>query len=117
MIDAMIQGDASAAKTIARGDAAEPFHRAFRPNTAPLGTAVPLPHDGYGHVSRADPRTCVMQALGRYLVALSPPARGTSCPSDHGPSDPGCGQGPAARGPGRAAEPVAADERADGPSP
>src|SRR6185312_17154277 len=30
-----------------------------------LGNAVLLTHDGYGHESRADPSTCVMQALGR----------------------------------------------------
>ena len=143
MIDAMVQGDASAAETIARGDAAEPFHRAFEQNTAllcadsparqnarqwpqvvhrlegvsriggpvmgwleaacaawptrsadrytgpwnaatpnpilligtrfdpttplanaqvterRLGNAVLLTHDGYGHISQADPSTCV----------------------------------------------------------
>jgi len=51
-----------------------------------------LIHDGYGHISQADPGTCVMQALGRYLVALSTPARGTICPSDHAPFDPDFGQ-------------------------
>jgi len=51
-----------------------------------------LIHDGYGHISQADPSTCVMQALGRYLVALSTPARGTICPSDHAPFDPDFGQ-------------------------
>ena len=62
-----------------------------------LGNAVLLTHDGYGHISQADPSTCVNQALGRYLVALSTPARGTICPSDHAPFDPDFGQGPAAR--------------------
>ena len=57
-----------------------------------LGNAVLLTHDGYGHVSQADPSTCVMQALGRYLVALTTPARGTICPSDHLPFDPNFGQ-------------------------
>jgi len=181
IIDAMVQGDASAAETIARGDAAEPFHRSFEQNTAlvcadsparqnarqwpqvvhrlegvsriggpvmgwleaacaawptrsadrytgpwnaatpnpilligtrfdpttplanaqvterRLGNAALLTHDGYGHVSQADPSTCVMQALGRYFTGLSTPARGTICPSDHGPFDPGFGQPAASR--------------------
>ena len=62
-----------------------------------LGNAVLLTHDGYGHVSQADPSTCVMQALGRYFTGLSTPARGTTCPSDHGPFDPGFGQPTASR--------------------
>ena len=62
-----------------------------------LGNAVLLTHDGYGHVSQADPSTCVMQALGRYFTGLSTPARGTICPSDHGPFDPGFGQPAASR--------------------
>ena len=181
MIDAMVQGDASAAETIVRGSAAEPFHRAFEQNTAllcadsparqnarqwpqvvhrletvsriggpvmgwleaacaawptrsadrytgpwtvttanpilligtrfdpttplanaklaerRLGNAVLLTHDGYGHVSQADPSTCVMQALGRYFTGLTTPARGTICPSDRGPFDPGFGQPAASR--------------------
>jgi TAP-like protein len=181
MIDAMVQGDASAAETIARGSAEEPFHRAFEQNTAllcadsparqnarqwpqvvhrlegvsriggpvmgwleaacaawptrsadrytgpwnaatanpilligtrfdpttplanaklaerRLGNAVLLTHDGYGHESRADPSTCVMQALGRYFTGLTTPARGTICPSDRGPFDPGFGQPAASR--------------------
>jgi hypothetical protein len=36
-------------------------------------------------------------ALGRYLVDLNTPPRGTVCPSDHVPFDPGFGHGPAAR--------------------
>ena len=181
IIDAMVQGDASAAETIARGDAAEPFHRAIEQGTAllcadsparqnarqwpqvvhrlegvsriggpvmgwleaacatwptrsadrytgpwnaatanpilligtrfdpttplanaqlaerRLGNAVLLTHDGYGHESRADPSTCVMQALGRYFTSLTTPARGTICPSDRGPFDPGFGQPAASR--------------------
>ena len=181
IVDAMAQGDASAAETIARGYAAEPFHKGFEqgmalvcadsparqnarqwpqvvhrletvsriggpvmgwleaacaawptrsadrytgpwnaatPNpilligtrfdpTTPLanaklaerrlGNAVLLIHDGYGHISSADPSACVNQALGRYLVDLSTPARGTTCPSDHMPFDPGFGQPAAAR--------------------
>jgi hypothetical protein len=45
-----------------------------------LGSAVLLTHDGYGHLSSADPSTCVVQATGRYLVDLTIPARGTVCP-------------------------------------
>jgi TAP-like protein len=62
-----------------------------------LGNAVLLTHDGYGHESRADPSTCVMQALGRYFTGLTTPARGTICPSDHGPFDPAFGQPAASR--------------------
>jgi pimeloyl-ACP methyl ester carboxylesterase len=62
-----------------------------------LGNAVLLTHDGYGHVSQADPSTCVMQALGRYFTSLTTPARGTICPSDRGPFDPGFGQPAASR--------------------
>jgi pimeloyl-ACP methyl ester carboxylesterase len=181
IVDAMAQGDASAAETIARGSAAEPFHRAFEQNTAllcadsparqnarqwpqvvhrletvsriggpvmgwleaacaawptrsadrytgpwnaatanpilligtrfdpttplanaklaerRLGNAVLLTHDGYGHESRADPSTCVMQALGRYFTGLTTPAPGTICPSDRGPFDPAFGQPAASR--------------------
>lgn len=57
-----------------------------------LGNAVLLTHDGYGHLSRRDPSTCVVQATGSYLVDLSVPARGTTCPSDHLPFDPDFGQ-------------------------
>jgi pimeloyl-ACP methyl ester carboxylesterase len=57
-----------------------------------LGNAVLLTHDGYGHLSEADPSACVKQALGRYLVELTTPARGTVCPSDRLPFDPEFGQ-------------------------
>jgi len=62
-----------------------------------LGNAVLLIHDGYGHISDADPSACVTQALGRYFTGLTTPARGTICPSDHGPFDPGFGQPAASR--------------------
>jgi TAP-like protein len=67
---------------------------ALAPVTA---AAVLLIHEGYGHLSPSDPSACVNQALGRYLVDLSTPARGTTCPSDHMPFDPGFGQPAAAR--------------------
>ena len=176
LFEAVGQGDASAAKTIARGYAAEPFHRGFEQGTAllcadsparqdarqwrqvvhrlealsstggrvlgwlhaacaswpahsahrytgpwnsntanpilligtrfdpntplanavlaerRLGNAVLLTHDGYGHLSQADPSACVMQALGSYLADLATPPRGTICPSDHLPFDPSFGQ-------------------------
>jgi TAP-like protein len=57
-----------------------------------LGNAVLLTHDGYGHLSRRDPSTCVMQATGRYLVDLTTPPRGTVCSSDRLPFDPLFGQ-------------------------
>jgi hypothetical protein len=62
-----------------------------------LGNAVLLIHDGYGHISGSDPSACVMQAVGRYFTGLATPARGTICPSDHGPFDPGFGQPAASR--------------------
>jgi pimeloyl-ACP methyl ester carboxylesterase len=43
-----------------------------------LGNAVLLTHDGYGHLSRRDPSTCVVQATGSYLVDLTTPPPGTS---------------------------------------
>ena len=57
-----------------------------------LGNAVLLTHDGYGHLSSADPSSCVLQATGRYLVDLSTPPPGTVCPSDRLPFDPAFGQ-------------------------
>ena len=57
-----------------------------------LGNAVLLTHDGYGHLSRRDPSTCVVQATGRYLMDLTTPAPGTVCPSDRLPFDPEFGQ-------------------------
>ena len=38
---------------------------------------------------RLDPSTCVERAVTTYLVNLVAPARGTVCPSDHLPFDPG----------------------------
>ena len=57
-----------------------------------LGNAALLIHDGYGHLSKADPSGCVIQATGRYLVDLSTPPPGTVCPSDRLPFDPDFGQ-------------------------
>jgi hypothetical protein len=51
-----------------------------------------------GHLSSADPSACVTHALGSYLVSLTTPPRGTICPSDHLPFDPGFGQPAVARG-------------------
>lgn len=53
-----------------------------------LGNVVLLTHDGYGHLSSADPSTCVVRATGRHLVDLATPARGTVRPSDRLPFDP-----------------------------
>ena len=57
-----------------------------------LGNAVLLTHNGYGHLSSADPSACVERALGRYLVRLATPRRGTVCRSDRRPFDPLFGQ-------------------------
>lgn len=47
-----------------------------------LGNAVLLTHEGYGHMSSADPSACVEQAQTAYLVELVVPADGTVCESD-----------------------------------
>jgi pimeloyl-ACP methyl ester carboxylesterase len=57
-----------------------------------LGNAVLLVHDGYGHLTRRDPSTCITQALGSYLVNLTTPPSGTICPADRLPFDPDFGQ-------------------------
>ena len=57
-----------------------------------LGNSVLLTHNGYGHLSGADPSACVTGALARYLVALDIPRRGTVCRSDRRPFDPLFGQ-------------------------
>jgi pimeloyl-ACP methyl ester carboxylesterase len=57
-----------------------------------LGNAVLLVHDGYGHLTRRDPSSCVTQAIGHYLVELATPPSGTVCPSDRLPFDPDFGQ-------------------------
>ncbi|HEY1320186.1 MAG TPA: alpha/beta hydrolase [Streptosporangiaceae bacterium] len=59
-----------------------------------LGNAVLLTHNGYGHLSQADPSACVTQALGNYLVNLTTPPRGTICQPDHLPFDPNFGNQP-----------------------
>jgi pimeloyl-ACP methyl ester carboxylesterase len=53
-----------------------------------LGNAVLLIHDGYGHLTRRDPSTCITQAIGSYLVNLTAPPSGTVCPADRQPFDP-----------------------------
>jgi hypothetical protein len=68
-----------------------PFRNARRAARR-LGNAVLLVHDGYGHLSRRDPSTCVVRATGSYLVDLTTPPSGTVCPSDHLPFDPDFGQ-------------------------
>ena len=57
-----------------------------------LGNAVLLTHRGYGHISFVDPSSCVLSSYRRYLTQLSPPPRGTVCPSDRGPFDPEFGE-------------------------
>jgi hypothetical protein len=53
-----------------------------------LGKAVPLTHEGYGHLSFQNPSKCVTDAMVDYLVHLITPPPGTVCPSDHKPFDP-----------------------------
>ncbi|HVA28775.1 MAG TPA: alpha/beta hydrolase [Candidatus Baltobacteraceae bacterium] len=63
-----------------------------------LGNAVLLTHDGYGHVSTADPSACVERAERRYLIDLIVPKRASVCSSDRPPFDPKFGK-PAAGNP------------------
>lgn len=57
-----------------------------------FGNAVLLTQQGYGHGTYTDPSACVDAALGRYLVDLVTPPRGTICPSDRQPFDPDFGR-------------------------
>jgi hypothetical protein len=57
-----------------------------------LGNAVLLRHQGFGHLSGAGPSACVTRALGRYLITLATPRRGTVCRSDRRPFDPRFGR-------------------------
>ena len=57
-----------------------------------LGNAVLLTQQGYGHGTYSDPSACVDAALGKYLVDLVTPPRGTVCQSDREPFDPNFGQ-------------------------
>ena len=74
-----------------RYDPSTPFRNARRVSHL-LGNAVLLTHQGYGHLSSADPSACVNRAIGRYLVHLVTPRRGTVCPSNRQPFDPNFGQ-------------------------
>lgn len=57
-----------------------------------LGNAALVVHNGYGHLSLADPSKCIEQAKGTYLVHLITPTSGKVCPSDRLPFDPKFGQ-------------------------
>lgn len=56
-----------------------------------LGNSVLLTHVGYGRSSAADPSTCVLDAVRRYLLTLTAPSAGSVCWSDHLPFDPDFG--------------------------
>jgi pimeloyl-ACP methyl ester carboxylesterase len=56
-----------------------------------LGNAVLLTLRGYGHLTSADPSTCIHRAIRRYVVDLVPPPRGLVCPADKRPFDPNFG--------------------------
>jgi hypothetical protein len=51
-------------------------------DASPLGNAVLLTHDGYGHPTFNDPGYCVDQARTHCLVDLVAPPRGTVCTAD-----------------------------------
>ena len=74
-----------------RFDPSTPFGNARRVARR-LGNTVLLAQQGYGHLSSADPSTCVRDAIGRYLTDLLTPPRGTVCPSDRLPFDPDFGE-------------------------
>ena len=71
-----------------RHDPNTPYGNAVRAADL-LGNAVLLTHDGYGHLSFQDPSACVEHATIAYLIHLITPPRGSVCPSDHQPFDPG----------------------------
>jgi pimeloyl-ACP methyl ester carboxylesterase len=57
-----------------------------------LRSADLVVHDGYGHLTRWDPSTCITQAVGSHLVDLTTPPSGTVCPADRRPFDPDFGR-------------------------
>jgi hypothetical protein len=61
---------------------------------APLGNAVVLTHEGYGHISVSDPSQRVMRDIRRYFVRLIAPRRGTVCQSGDQPFSRKFGQAP-----------------------
>lgn len=61
-----------------------------------FGNAALLAQQGYGHGTYTDPSACVDAAMGRYLVHLVTPPRGTVCRSDRQPFDPHFGEPPGA---------------------
>jgi pimeloyl-ACP methyl ester carboxylesterase len=56
-----------------------------------FGNAVLLTQQGYGHGTYTDPSACIDAAMGRYLVDLVTPPRGTVCRSDRQPFEPDFG--------------------------
>jgi pimeloyl-ACP methyl ester carboxylesterase len=74
-----------------RSDPNTPFANA-RSVARRFGNAVLLTQQGYGHGTYTDPSACVDAALGKYLVDLVAPRRGTVCPSDRQPFDPNFGK-------------------------
>lgn len=56
-----------------------------------LGNAVLLIHDGYGHLTRRDPSTCITQAHGQLPGQPHHPTLWTVCPADRLPFDPDFG--------------------------
>ena len=80
-----------------------------------LGNAVLLTHDGYGHLSSADPSSCVLQATGRYLVDLGAHHPGPSAPPTASHSTPPLASRPPSRSPLPAPEPAPALPMRDSP--
>jgi hypothetical protein len=54
-----------------------------------LENAVLLTLDGYGHTSDSDPRSCIYEAVAKYLVTTTTPPVDTICHANHAPFDPG----------------------------
>ena len=73
-----------------RFDPSTPYANASRVARR-LGNAVLLTLQGYGHLTSADPSTCVHRAVRKYLVDLVPPPRGLVCPADKRPFEPNFG--------------------------
>jgi hypothetical protein len=60
----------------------------------PLGNAVLLTLNGFGHTSDADPSACIDEAVTNYLITLATPQDMTVCQPDRAPFDPDFGQSP-----------------------
>jgi pimeloyl-ACP methyl ester carboxylesterase len=66
-----------------KGDPATPYANTAAMAKA-LGNGVVLTWEGDGHTAFAGSSQCINDAVTRYLVDLTPPAAGTTCPAEDG---------------------------------